>query len=52
MISETLNELGQLYGDKKILIGGNCMNNFSLPLPENIQTINSLSDFIEFLEKV
>jgi len=52
MISETLNELGQLYGDKKILIGGNCMNNFSLPLPGNIQTINSLSDFVEFLEKV
>jgi len=52
MISEILNELGQLYGDKKILIGGNCMNNFALPLPGNIQTINSLSDFIEFLEKV
>ena len=52
MISETLNELGQLYSDKQILIGGNCLNNFSLPLPANIKTINSLSDFIEFLEKV
>jgi len=52
MISETLKELGQLYGNKQILIGGNCIKNFPLPLAENIKSFNSLQEFNEYLSKI
>lgn len=52
MVSETINELAQLYGDKRILIGGKCIISLSLHLPPNFLVINSLPDFIDFLGTV
>lgn len=52
MVSETINELAQLYGDKRILIGGKCITSLSLHLPPNFLVINSLPDFIDFLGTV
>lgn len=51
MISETLKELEQLYGDKQILVGGHCMQNTSIVFPENIKSFNTLLEFYEFLKK-
>jgi len=52
IISEILNELAQLYSDKKILVGGNFINDTSISLPGNVQSFNTLSDFIDFIEKI
>jgi hypothetical protein len=52
MIEQTLNELEQLYGDKQIFIGGNCIQSTSVTLPKNITSFNTLDDFGEFLSKI
>jgi DNA-binding transcriptional MerR regulator len=52
MIAEILNELEQLYGDKQILIGGNCLAEASVTLPGNIKSFNTLNDFNEFLKNI
>jgi len=52
MISETLKELEQLYKDKQILVGGNCMQNTSIVFPKNIKPFNTLLEFYDFLKKI
>lgn len=52
MISEILNELRQLYGEKQILIGGKCLFDISIALPENVKSFETLLNFYEFLKKV
>lgn len=52
MIEETLKELSFLYGDKQIFIGGNCLHNFDVVIPENIKLFNTLLDFHEFLKSL
>jgi methanogenic corrinoid protein MtbC1 len=52
VIQETLNELSGLYLDKQILIGGNCIHNQSVDLPENIRLFQTLHDFYDFLKKL
>lgn len=52
VLESMLQELSQLYSDKKILIGGNCLQNSSVTLPENFTTFNSLTEFADFLEKL
>lgn len=52
MISEILNELVKLYGDKQVLIGGKCLFDTAVSLPDNVKSFNTLSDFYEFLKKV
>jgi DNA-binding transcriptional MerR regulator len=52
IISEIMNELAQLYSDKKILVGGNSLNDTSISLPGNVQSFKTLSDFMNFLEKI
>jgi MerR family transcriptional regulator, light-induced transcriptional regulator len=51
-ITEILNELIQLYGEKEVLIGGKCMLNKAISLPGNVKPFDTLSDFYEFLKKV
>ena len=52
IIVEILNELSQLYADKQILIGGNCLSDLSVSLPGNVKSYNSMLDFFEFLKKI
>ena len=52
IISEIIDELAHLYSDKKILIGGNFMHDTSISLPGNVQSFKTLSDFMNFLEKI
>ena len=51
-ITEIINELAQLYGDKQILIGGNCFQGNSVLLPANVSSFDTLGDFDEFLRKI
>lgn len=51
MIEETLKELSFLYGDKQILMGGNCLHDKAIVFPENIKSFSTLMDFYEFLKK-
>ena len=51
-ISEIILELQHLYGDKKILIGGNCVLKSSVSLPDNFTTFKTLQDFTDFLELI
>jgi DNA-binding transcriptional MerR regulator len=52
MIVEIVDELARLYGDKQILIGGNCLNDPSITFPENVKYFDSLGNFYEFLQKI
>ena len=52
IIEDMLNEFSQLYGDKQILIGGNCLSELSVSIPGNVKSFNSLVDFLEFLKKI
>jgi len=51
-IVEMIKELEYLYGDKQILIGGNCLHENATILPGNFKSFNTLKDFYEFLQKV
>lgn len=51
-IEEILNELSTLYGDKQILIGGNCLSDKTITLPDNVKSFSSLGDFKDFLDKI
>ncbi|MDO9257380.1 MAG: MerR family transcriptional regulator [Bacteroidales bacterium] len=51
-ISEILNELVQLYGEREVLIGGKCFFDSTISLPENVRSFDTMSDFYEFLTKV
>ena len=51
-IANTIHELEKLYGDKKILIGGNCLFETSIPLPANFTSFNTLQHFIDFLNEL
>jgi DNA-binding transcriptional MerR regulator len=51
-IEEILNELSTLYGDKQILIGGNCLSEKTITLPDNVKSFSSLGDFKDFLDKI
>jgi len=52
MKTETIHELEQLYGDKKVLIGGNCLFESGISLPSNFKYINSLHDFNDFIRSI
>jgi DNA-binding transcriptional MerR regulator len=52
MISEIFQELWQLCKDKKILIGGHCIQNTTVIQPKNIRSFNKLEEFSDFLKKV
>lgn len=52
MITEILNELVHLYGEKEVLIGGKCLFDTAISLPDNVKSFDSLSGFYEFLKKV
>jgi MerR family transcriptional regulator, light-induced transcriptional regulator len=52
MIVEILDELKHLYGDKKILIGGNCLFDTDISLPENTKSFGSLKEFCDFLKQI
>jgi len=52
MIADFLNELKQLYGDKQLFIGGNCMHDTSIELPANVKSFGTLMDFNEYLKKI
>jgi DNA-binding transcriptional MerR regulator len=47
-----INELNQMYGDKKILLGGNFLPFESVVFPENFILFQSLPDFSTFLSKL
>jgi methanogenic corrinoid protein MtbC1 len=47
-----INELNQMYGDKKILLGGNFLPFESVAFPENFILFQSLPDFSAFLSKL
>jgi len=51
-IEEILNELSTLYGDKQILIGGNCLSDKTITLPHNIKSLSSLGAFKDLLDKI
>lgn len=51
-VSEILNELGTLYSDKQILIGGNCLDGLDFKYPDNIKLFNSLQKFSKFLSEI
>ena len=51
-ISEMIHELENLYGDKKILIGGNILLKSSVSLPDNFTTFKTLQNFTDFLELI
>lgn len=51
-IEEILHELTQLYKGRKILIGGNCLLDIAIDLPENIKSFDTLLDFNKFLKKI
>lgn len=52
MIEEILSELSQLFGDIQVLIGGRCLFDTSIILPENVKSFHTLMDFDEFIKKV
>jgi DNA-binding transcriptional MerR regulator len=49
ILAPLVNELGLLYSDKKILIGGNCLLETSIALPGNFTFFKTLQDFDDFL---
>jgi DNA-binding transcriptional MerR regulator len=49
ILAPLINELGLLYSDKKILIGGNCLLETSIALPGNFTFFKTLQDFDDFL---
>ena len=51
-ISAIILELGQLYGDIKILIGGHCVTDLSISLPPGFKSFNSLQDFSDFINSI
>ena len=51
-IALMIEELGHLYGDKKVLIGGNFLSETPIILPANFISFHSLQDFIDFLNKL
>jgi len=48
-ITEIVQELTNLYGDKKILIGGNCLLGSKVTLPSNFTRFQHITDFSDFL---
>jgi len=51
-ISEMIQELGQLYSEKQILIGGKCLHETSVTLPANFTSFSTLKDFSDFLIQI
>jgi DNA-binding transcriptional MerR regulator len=51
-IIKLITEIRQEYKDKQILIGGNCLKDSTITLPDNFTFFNSISDFADFLSKV
>ncbi len=51
-ISQFISEMGQLYADNQILIGGNCLLKTAIALPGNFTYFESISDFSEFLHQL
>jgi MerR family transcriptional regulator, light-induced transcriptional regulator len=49
ILAPIINELGLLYSDKKILIGGNCLLETSISLPGNFTFFKIIQDFNDFL---
>jgi methanogenic corrinoid protein MtbC1 len=49
ILAPVIDELRLLYSDKKILIGGNCLLETSISLPENFTFFKTLQDFADFL---
>jgi len=48
-ITEIVQELKNLYGDKQILIGGNCLFGSQVTLPANFTRFQNITDFSEFI---
>jgi len=51
-VIEMIKELGQLYGDKQILIGGNCLVDLSITYPGNFKSFKTVSEFSDFLDSL
>jgi MerR family transcriptional regulator, light-induced transcriptional regulator len=51
-LSEILDELTLLYGDKQILIGGNCFSEADIKIPANTKSFGTLKEFFDFLKKI
>ena len=51
-ISDMYKEIEDRYGDKQVLIGGNCIKETSIPLPKNFTFFNSISGFADFLNQL
>ena len=49
ILTEIIQELNQLYGEKQFIIGGNCLNEISDKLPANFNSFKSIEDFTNFL---
>jgi MerR family transcriptional regulator, light-induced transcriptional regulator len=49
ILAPIIQELGLLYSDKKILIGGNCLLDISIALPGNFTFFRTIQDFNDFL---
>ena len=48
-LATMMQELGRLYANKKILIGGNCLLETSIALPGNFTFFKTFEDFTDFL---
>lgn len=51
-VSEFINELSKLYGDKQIIIGGNCFQEVEKTLPKNFMYFNTLGEFADFIRNL
>ena len=51
-IAGLIRELDQMYSDKKILVGGNCLLETSHALPGNFTFFKTLQDFADFLQNL
>jgi MerR family transcriptional regulator, light-induced transcriptional regulator len=47
-----VNELNQLYGDKKIILGGICLNELSLKYPKNFLSFKTIEEFSECIQSL
>ncbi len=51
-VSDFFAEFGQLYGNKQLLLGGNCIRENMELLPTNTIFFNSIPEFAEFLMQI
>lgn len=51
-VTELIKELGQLYGDKQILIGGKCLSDLSITYPGNFKSFKTVLEFSDFLDSL